>query len=142
MSGWDDPTGRPYYAVGICDRCGQRFLLDELIQDGNLPGLRVCKADWDELDPYRLPPRQPDNLVLPFVRPDVPIAITSCHHPYDLPGYIVSEDGFFYFVTEAGVYVITQGESALTTEGGISLAAFNNELPNCNEIIVVEPWAS
>jgi hypothetical protein len=52
------------------------FLLDELIQDGNLPGLRVCREDWDELDPYRLPPRQPDPLVLPFVRPDVPIALT------------------------------------------------------------------
>lgn len=75
MSGWDDPTGWPWYAVGICDRCNRRFPLHELIQDGNLPGLRVCKDDWDTLDPYRLPPRQPDNLVLPFVRPDVPIAL-------------------------------------------------------------------
>jgi|ERR1051325_4279273 hypothetical protein len=75
MAGWDDPTGWPYYAVGICDRCNRRFPLHELIQDGNLPGLRVCRDDWDMLDPYRLPPRQPDNLVLPFVRPDVPIAL-------------------------------------------------------------------
>lgn len=74
MTDWFDPTGHPYFAVGVCDRCHRTFLLDELIQDGNLPGLRVCRDDWDELDPYRLPPRQPDNLVLPFVRPDVPIA--------------------------------------------------------------------
>jgi hypothetical protein len=69
-----DPTGHPFYAVGVCDRCSRTFILDELIEDGNLPGLRVCREDWDELDPYRLPPRQPDNLNLPFVRPDVPIA--------------------------------------------------------------------
>lgn len=74
MTDWFDPTGHTYFAVGLCDRCHRAFLLDELIQDGNLPGLRVCRDDWDELDPYRLPPRQPDPLVLPFVRPDVPIA--------------------------------------------------------------------
>jgi hypothetical protein len=77
MKTWFDPTGHPYYAVGVCDRCNRTFVLDELIQDGNLPGLRVCREDWDELDPYRLPPRQPDNVVLPFVRPDVPIAIEA-----------------------------------------------------------------
>lgn len=77
MAGWDDPTGWPFYAVGLCDRCHRRFPLHELIEDGNLPGLRVCRDDWDELDPYRLPPRQPDNLVLPFVRPDEPIALPS-----------------------------------------------------------------
>lgn len=75
MADWFDPRGHTYYAVGECDRCHKTFLLDELIQDGNLPGLRVCKDDWDQLDPYRLPPRQPDNIVLPFTRPDVPIAL-------------------------------------------------------------------
>ncbi len=70
-----DATGHPFYAIGVCDRCNRTFILDELIQDGNLPGLRVCRDDWDELDPYRLPPRQPDNLVLPFVRPDVSVAL-------------------------------------------------------------------
>jgi hypothetical protein len=72
-----DPTGHPFYAIGVCDRCNRTFILDELIEDGNLPGLRVCREDWDELDPYRLPPRQPDNLVLPFVRPDVPIGLDA-----------------------------------------------------------------
>lgn len=77
MSGWDDPTGWPWYAVGLCDRCHRRFPLHELIEDGNLPGLRVCREDWDELDPYRLPARQTEKISLPFVRPDVSIAVPA-----------------------------------------------------------------
>lgn len=41
--------------------------------DPNSPGLMVCKDDLDDLDPYRLPPREPDNLNPLFVRPDVPL---------------------------------------------------------------------
>jgi len=142
MSGWDDPTGRPFYAVGLCDRCHRRFFLDELIEDGNLPGLRVCRDDWDELDPYRLPARQPDNLVLPFVRPDEPIAVTTCSHPYELPGYVLIEDGFEYVVTQAETYVVTEGISPITTEDEVEIAALVLELPFCNELLIVEPWAS
>lgn len=142
MSGWDDPTGAPWYAVGICDRCNRRFLLHELIEDGNLPGLRVCRDDWDELDPYRLPARQTEDITLPFVRPDVPIEVTSCVHAYELPGYVVTEDGLYYVITENDVYVITQGESALTTELDEALAVSVSTLPECNVLLVVEPWAS
>jgi hypothetical protein len=91
MTGWDDPTGRPYSAVGICDRCNFRFFLDELIADGNSPGLRVCRECWDELDPYRLPARQPDNIVLPFVRPDVPLAPGAAS--FSLTYLIAAESG-------------------------------------------------
>lgn len=139
MSGWDDPTGWPWYAVGICDRCNRRFPLHELIEDGNLPGLRVCRDDWDMLDPYRLPPRQPDNLVLPFVRPDVPIAITPTNPgapPYVLPGFILTENGLFYVVTEGGIYVVTEGISDITTELGVDLAT------ELSEPLIAEPWAS
>lgn len=121
MSGWDDPTGWPWYAVGICDRCNRRFPLHELIEDGNLPGLRVCREDWDQLDPYRLPARQPDNLVLPFVRPDVDIAVTTPSVPYALPGYIETEDGFYFFITEDDIYLVIEGTSAITTEDGIDI---------------------
>lgn len=104
MSGWDDPTGWPWYAVGICDRCNRRFPLHELIEDGNLPGLRVCLDDWDELDPYRLPPRQPDNLVLPFVRPDVDIALPA--PAINLIERITEDD--FIRITQDGAIRITQ----------------------------------
>jgi hypothetical protein len=70
-----DPRGRTNYGLGICARCSCKFFLDELYPDPNAPGLRVCLADLDSIDPYRLPARAPDNLVLPFCRPDASIAI-------------------------------------------------------------------
>lgn len=70
MSLFLDPTGRPTYGIGICDRCQQKFFLDELFPDTNSPGLMVCKEDRDVLDPYRLPMPPDDQIVLPFVRPD------------------------------------------------------------------------
>ncbi len=108
MSGWDDPTGWPWYAVGICDRCNRRFPLHELIEDGNLPGLRVCQEDWDMLDPYRLPPRQPDNLVLPFVRPDVGIALQPPVTAV-VTFFITTEDSD-PLITESGDNLITETE--------------------------------
>jgi hypothetical protein len=67
--------GRARIAIGICDRCKQKFPIGDLRPDANSPGLKVCKKDWDSLDPYRLPPRQPENIVLEFARPDVDISV-------------------------------------------------------------------
>lgn len=102
MTDWFDPTGHPWYAVGLCDRCHRAFLLDELIQDGNLPGLRVCKDDWDQLDPYRLPARQSDPLVLPFVRPDEPVI-----EPPAPTFFRITETDDFR-ITESGNFRVTQ----------------------------------
>lgn len=107
MSGWDDPTGWPYFAVGLCDRCHRRFPLHELIEDGNLPGLRVCRDDWDELDPYRLPARQTENIVLPFVRPDVPIAIQPTSTASVVTFDITTEDDD-PLLTEDGDFLVTE----------------------------------
>ena len=73
MSVWLDTRGRGTLAIGICDRCNRKMSIEDLYPDGNSPGLRVCLADRDELDPYRLPARQTEKITLPFVRPDVPI---------------------------------------------------------------------
>lgn len=54
-------------------RCWRKFPLLELSRDPNSPGLIVCEQDKDELDPYRLPPKNPDNITLPFYSPDSPI---------------------------------------------------------------------
>lgn len=75
MSIFIDPTGHTNLGIGICARCSEKFPLDELSPDRNSPGLMVCRADNDELDPYRLPPRQPDNIILPFYRPDTPLEV-------------------------------------------------------------------
>jgi hypothetical protein len=71
MSMWLDPTGRTTFGIALCARCSKKMFLDQLYPDPNSPGLMVCEEDRDVLDPYRLPPRADDQIVLPFVRPDV-----------------------------------------------------------------------
>lgn len=73
MPYWVDPTGRSTYGIGICARCSRKMSLEDLFSDPNSPGLMVCKEDLDQLDPYRLPPRQTERINLDFVRPDLPL---------------------------------------------------------------------
>lgn len=54
---------------GICMRCQMRKSRKELRGDPNSPGLLVCKDCADELDPYRKPQRQPENITI--IRPSV-----------------------------------------------------------------------
>ena len=68
-----DTSGNSTLAIGICDRCSRKFPLGELQPDPNYPGLRVCRDDRDQLDPYRLPARQTEAITLRFPRPDVPL---------------------------------------------------------------------
>jgi hypothetical protein len=42
--------------------------------DPNFPGMRVCKEDLDNFDPWRLPALQTENIALRFPRPDVSVA--------------------------------------------------------------------
>lgn len=65
--------GKSLLGIGVCDRCHLKFPIIDLMPDKNFPGLRVCKRDSDQLDPWRLPARIPENIALPFTRPDVPI---------------------------------------------------------------------
>lgn len=69
-----------------------------LASDPNVPGLRVCQVDMDQFDPYRLAPRQPDPLVLPFVRPDTPIGT----NPLGLP---TENDDYFIIAENAEEYL-------------------------------------
>jgi hypothetical protein len=73
--------------------------LDELFSDPNSPGLRVCREDLDELDPYRLPPRQPDQITLPFVRPDTPLNSD--------PDGLVTEDDNNFLISSNNGYLFT-----------------------------------
>lgn len=72
-----DTTDQPTYGIGICDRCSRKMPLAELLSDPNSPGLKVCAEDRDEFDPYRLPPKQPDQINLPFYRPDTPMTFEA-----------------------------------------------------------------
>ena len=69
-----DTTGEPTLGIGICDRRSRKFPLAQLHSDPNAPGLRVCEEDRDVLDPWRLPARQPEDVTLPFYRPDESVA--------------------------------------------------------------------
>lgn len=94
MSKYLDPTGQPTFGIGICARCSRKMLLSALAPDPNYPALMVCAEDRDEYDPYRLAPRAPDQIVLPFVRPDVPINTD--------PSGAITQDGNEFLLTEDG----------------------------------------
>ena len=89
-----DVTGQSTYGIAICGRCSRKFLLAELAPDPNSPGLMVCKEDLDDYDPYRLAPRAPDQIVLPFTRPGTPI---NTH-----PAGLIQEAGDLFIITEDG----------------------------------------
>jgi hypothetical protein len=98
MSIWLDTRGRSTLGIGLCARCSRKMSLDELFSDPNSPGLRVCREDLDNLDPYRLPPRQPDNITLPFVRPDSPLTTN--------PAGLVTEDDNNFLIGSNDEYLI------------------------------------
>jgi len=84
--------GNTTLAIGICGRCSIKMPLDDLLPDPNYPGLLVCERDRDQYDPYRLPARQPDNILLPFLRPDVPLATN--------PAGVIAQNSEQFLITE------------------------------------------
>jgi hypothetical protein len=92
MSRYLDVTGEPTYGIAVCGRCSRKFRLAELSSDPNSPGLKVCKEDLDDYDPYRLAPRKEDQIVLPFTRPDTPLTTR--------PAGMIQETGDAFFITE------------------------------------------
>lgn len=89
-----DTRGNSTLGIALCARCSKKFPLGELQSDPNYPSLMVCKDDLDEYDPYRLAPRAPDNIILPFVRPDVSIATN--------PSGLIGDDGDIFITTDDG----------------------------------------
>lgn len=94
MSKYVDVNGESTFGIGVCGRCSRKFKLSELSSDPNSPGLKVCKDDLDDYDPYRLAPRKEDKIVLPFTRPDTPINTR--------PAGLIQEAGDEFFITEDG----------------------------------------
>lgn len=81
-------------AIAICGRCSTKQPYLKLSADPNVPGLRVCRECKDQLDPYRLSPRQPDSFVLQYPRPDLPLD--------DLPPFLQELDGTLIELIEGG----------------------------------------
>lgn len=63
----------PNAAIGICGRCHKKAYLADLRADPNVPGLFVHEGCADQLDPYRKPQRQPENIALRNPRPEEPL---------------------------------------------------------------------
>lgn len=70
-------------AIAICGRCSFKVPYMALSSDPNAPGLKVCGDCKDQLDPYRLAARAPDNFILRNPRPDTDIATTTIITPND-----------------------------------------------------------
>lgn len=92
MGAYLNTRGKSTLAIGICGRCSRKFSLDDLYSDPNYPGLKVCRVDLDQYDPYRLPARQPEKIALRFARPDTPIGTD----PAGLP----TEDDSYFLIDE------------------------------------------
>jgi len=72
---WLNTRGGSVLTIAICDRCKMKRAYDDIQQDGNIPGLRVCKFGCSDVkDPYRLPMRQPEKISVRFPRPDADVA--------------------------------------------------------------------
>jgi len=74
-----DTRGNSVLSVAICDRCSRKFPYGELVSDPNFPGMRVCKDDLDNFDPWRLPALPTENIALRFPRPDTSVAVNNLH---------------------------------------------------------------
>lgn len=104
-----DTRGNTVLSVAVCDRCNRKFAYVDLMPDPNFPGMRVCKDDLDNFDPWRLPARQTENIALRFPRPDASIATGPVSG-----NQITTENGFqndnSFFVTGVTPGTATQGD--------------------------------
>ena len=95
-----DTRGKSTLGIGICGRCSRKMSLDDLYPDPNYPGLRVCRDDIDDYDPYRLPARQPEVIALQYPRPDVPLIDGVRPYADDLSRYDYATYGHDVFAPE------------------------------------------
>lgn len=108
---WLDTRGNSVLSVAICDRCNRKFAYTELQPDPNFPGMRVCKDDLDQFDPWRLPAIQPENITLRFPRPDVVLGIGPVGGDQILTQGNPNNAGDSIFITQTQEQSTTAGES-------------------------------
>ena len=70
MARFLNTRGKSSLAVGICDRSRRKVPIGRLVEDPNVPGLRVLPQDRDEFDPYRLQPPAAEDITVRFARPE------------------------------------------------------------------------
>jgi hypothetical protein len=63
------------YAIAVCPRCKMKRYYGDLVEDPNTKQM-LCKFGCvDIYDPYRLPPKAPDQFTLQYPRPDEPLVM-------------------------------------------------------------------
>jgi len=72
--------------------------------DPNFPGMRVCKDDVDQFDPWRLPAIKTENISLRFPRPDVSVAGDNLQ--------VQTQNGNSLFIEGVPPYSRAQGDLA------------------------------
>ena len=113
-----DTSGNSVLSVALCDRCSRKFAYVDLMPDPNFPGMRVCKDDVDNFDPWRLPARQTENISLRFPRPDISIATGPIGG-----NQITTENGF---TNQNSIFI--QGVPAANTQGDLN--TMSNVVPS------------
>lgn len=106
-----DTRGNSVLSVAICDRCSRKFAYTELMPDPNFPGMRVCKDDVDQFDPWRLPAIQTENIALRFPRPDVSVATGPVGGEQILTAPTDNPGRNSIFITQTQEQATTAGES-------------------------------
>jgi hypothetical protein len=64
--------------------------------------------DLDELDPYRLPARETEDITLPFYRPDVDLTDPSPMAVRDVLGRRLQTDDGQSIMTDDGQYIVVE----------------------------------
>jgi hypothetical protein len=104
-----DTRGNSVLSVAICDRCSRKFAYVDLMPDPNFPGMRVCREDLDDFDPWRLPARMTENIALRFPRPDANIGITANQ-------IYTSDNNNLWIAPNGGTFPGTPGDLDTETE--------------------------
>jgi hypothetical protein len=101
-------------AWGLCQRCGLRFYLRELVLDGYYPNIRVCSGCYDPPQPQERLAVVSDPIALwkpapdaTFVSPPFLTAVVSA-----AGGSILTTDNAFDLQTDSGIL--------LTTDSGVA----------------------
>ena len=115
-----DTRGNSVLSVAVCDRCNRKFAYVDLMPDPNFPGMRVCKDDLDNFDPWRLPARQTENIALRFPRPDVSVATGPIGG-----NQIMTENGF---TNDNSIFIQGVSPYSGNTQGDLNTAS--NVSPN------------
>lgn len=96
--------GESNLAIAICPRCKFKVKYVDLKMDPN-DRQYYCSSCVDLYDPYRLPPRAPDQIQLQYPRPEEPLEIVVIED-------VVLDDGS-YWVTSEDEFVVIDDDQIL-----------------------------